>query len=244
MSEPAKIGETGMIVETGPARFRNHVRQNIRFLCRGDFEKLEREIKEERRKALEQIEKECHDRRTKLKRSLGQLERQHSALSEKIQGKKIELTNLEQRLFQKRVSEDLPFWPKVPTENKRAIELRGENMPATSGIYFLWDNTKDIVVYVGQSINLRNRVRSGHDKLPQIQSPTVSFLEFPVEELIFAESFYIGVLKPVLNGATQSRVYCSTCHKRRGFCKCGDAARAFAVERFDGQVIRCMHNAQ
>jgi len=191
-----------MIVETGPARFRNHVRQNIRFLCRGDFENLQREMKEERRKAIEQIEKECHELQTKLKRSIGQLEHRHRTLSATVDAKKIELANLEQRLSRKRVGAEFPFWPKVPTENKRAVELRGENMPATSGIYFLWDKSKDIVVYVGQSVNLRSRVRQSHDKVPQIQSPLVSFLEFPIEELIFAESFYIGVLKPALNLAT------------------------------------------
>ena len=102
-----------------------------------------------------------------------------------------------------------------------AIELRGENMPPGPGIYFLWDNKKNIVAYVGQSINLRNRVRSSHDKIPQIPFPVVSFLEFPLEELVFAECFYIGTLKPPLNGGLRSK-YCPGCHKRPGFCKCGE----------------------
>jgi hypothetical protein len=207
-----------MLVEVGPARFRNHVRENIRFLCKGDFEKLDRALTEERRKRIEQIEKECYDLQGKLKRSIGQLERQHRTLHAKVESKKIELVNLEQRLFKKRAGEEFSFWPKIPTENKMTILPQGENMPEASGIYFLWD--QDFVAYVGQSVNLRGRVRSTHDKVPQISSPLVTFLEFPTEELTFAECFYIGVLKPLLNGGTHRN--CPQCHRRRGFCKCGE----------------------
>jgi hypothetical protein len=39
-----------------------------------------------------------------------------------------------------------------------------------------------------------------HEKVKLIHpEPLFSFLEFPEEDLLFAECFYIGLLKPMLN---------------------------------------------
>jgi excinuclease UvrABC nuclease subunit len=68
-------------------------------------------------------------------------------------------------------------------------------IPAAPGVYFLWVGC--IVVYVGQSINLRQRLTSRHHGFSH--GCRASFLEFPCDELNFAEAFYIGIMRPVRN---------------------------------------------
>lgn len=72
-------------------------------------------------------------------------------------------------------------------------------MPNHPGIYFVW--TKDIIVYVGQSGNLRERCKvNGHDKITP--DDRLSWIEFEPSELYFAECFYIGTLRPERNLST------------------------------------------
>lgn len=80
---------------------------------------------------------------------------------------------------------------------------RGETLPDRSGIYFVW--AKERCVYVGKSICIRNRARLGtHGNIKATDA--LSFLEFPVEVLNFAESFYIGILRPTRNfGGPQAK---------------------------------------
>ena len=79
----------------------------------------------------------------------------------------------------------------------------GIGMPDYSGIYFVWEN--DIVVYVGRSIQISNRVRlDNHQNINK--SDLLSFLPFNIDELMYAECFYIGLLKPVKNRATPGRL--------------------------------------
>jgi hypothetical protein len=86
-------------------------------------------------------------------------------------------------------------YPGVPQPMVDATPT-GEGLPPTSGIYFLWEAEK--VVYVGKSIRLCNRLRRpGHHVLAA--GHRISFVLIPVAELDWAESFYIGVLRPELN---------------------------------------------
>jgi len=72
----------------------------------------------------------------------------------------------------------------------------GAELPETSGIYFLWAG--DAVEYVGQSVNLRGRVRlPGHHRLKS--DHRISFVFVDAHELDWAECWYIGALKPKLN---------------------------------------------
>lgn len=83
-------------------------------------------------------------------------------------------------------------YPDVPNslDNDKAIT------PPQSGIYFFWKGSK--VAYVGQSVNIERRIME-HRRSEHMKGMKVSFLLFPEEQLMFAESFYIGICQPKLN---------------------------------------------
>lgn len=78
-------------------------------------------------------------------------------------------------------------------------------VPEISGCYIFRDG--DLVLYVGESININKRLRPGwHQKLYQIEVffplATVEFVPCPVSELHQRERELIAKLKPVLHGTT------------------------------------------
>jgi hypothetical protein len=76
-------------------------------------------------------------------------------------------------------------------------------IPEESGIYFIWSSGGELK-YIGQSVNLSLRLRLGnHNKLRS--DDLISFVLIPKELLLYAECFYIGVMKPTSNGGTPSR---------------------------------------
>lgn len=91
------------------------------------------------------------------------------------------------------INRDSPY-PDVPKDTIRITKL-GDGVPSVSGVYFIWNN--DTCEYVGQSINLSNRVRLSHQKVSI--TDRVSFLLFDTSELMFAESYYIGIMRPQRN---------------------------------------------
>jgi hypothetical protein len=64
-----------MTVEVFPARYRNHIRQNVRFVCRADADKFQKEIDEERKAQREAIQQECEVLRRDIIRSMRRLKR-------------------------------------------------------------------------------------------------------------------------------------------------------------------------
>lgn len=92
-------------------------------------------------------------------------------------------------------------YPAVPRATIPAHE-EGDGLPESSGVYFVWCD--DEVVYVGQAVNLRNRVRLRHEQI--CSGDRVSWLEFPCAVLNYAEAFYIGIMCPSRNfGKFQQR---------------------------------------
>jgi hypothetical protein len=89
------------------------------------------------------------------------------------------------------------IYPDVPISNKVSI-LDRESIPSVSGVYFVW--LHDICEYVGKSKNLRNRVCPTHEKISL--SDKLTFLTFAESDLNFAESYYIGVMRPRRNFMT------------------------------------------
>lgn len=73
--------------------------------------------------------------------------------------------------------------------------------PPVSGIYFIY--ASGTVAYVGQSKCLALRVRLGHHAI--LEGDCASWLEFPPEELLYAECFYIWKCRPARNKATPAR---------------------------------------
>lgn len=95
-------------------------------------------------------------------------------------------------------------YPAVPppmpdAESRNAI-------PAAPGIYFLW--LGEVVDYVGQSLVLRRRLKSGnHHRMAAAHG--ISFVLIDRSELTWAECWYIGLLKPRLNAAP--RIHRKSC---------------------------------
>ena len=71
----------------------------------------------------------------------------------------------------------------------------GESLPDGPGVYFVW--RMDRVVYVGQSVHLCKRANLKHERIQH--GDLLSWLEVPMWELDFAESFYIGICRPRMN---------------------------------------------
>lgn len=95
-----------------------------------------------------------------------------------------------------------------PLERRRPAETPQEcstiehlDIPTYSGIYFFW--RQKMPYYVGQSVNLQQRL------LPHLKkryTDEVAWLPFDVEDLLHAEMFYIGVLRPLANFKGVKRV--------------------------------------
>ena len=71
----------------------------------------------------------------------------------------------------------------------------GDGLPRESGIYFVWSRAS--IVYVGQSIRLRDRCKIGHENIAE--GEMLSWLLIDRKELDFAESYFIGVHMPPRN---------------------------------------------
>jgi hypothetical protein len=91
-----------------------------------------------------------------------------------------------------------------PEITRQAVQphQRGDGLPSVPGIYFLWLNGQ--VEYVGQSVCIANRVRLGtHHVLHK--EHTISYVLIDREKLMWAESYFIGILRPTKNRGTPSR---------------------------------------
>lgn len=84
-------------------------------------------------------------------------------------------------------------YPDVPLPNYRMPD-NPKPPDLLSCVYFLWHGTE--CMYVGQSRNLRARLRS-HKKL--LPGDRITWLPFPWDELLRAEQFYIWLLRPSRN---------------------------------------------
>jgi hypothetical protein len=110
-----------------------------------------------------------------------------SSLRKKVKSlekKTWDLSNLRSDLY------PVPERPKV-----RVSTANRELIPEVSGCYFAWEDST--VRYVGQAVNLRKRLRPSHHAVDS--SHWLSWVSLPLEELDFAEAFYIGVLRPTKN---------------------------------------------
>lgn len=68
-------------------------------------------------------------------------------------------------------------------------------LPERPGVYFAWNSER--VVYVGQSKCLYSRVTTAHECLEERQR--VSWIIFDIDELNYAEAYYIGICRPSRN---------------------------------------------
>lgn len=99
------------------------------------------------------------------------------------------------------------FYPNIPNMLLTPLD-NGFNLPASSGIYFIWDGDK--IVYIGKSINLAKRLKIGHHHILE-KNHKISFLLFDKEFLTWAECFYIGIAKPYKNFGSMASHYVEKC---------------------------------
>ncbi len=99
--------------------------------------------------------------------------------------------------------------PRVPKREYQFRTGNGEQLgvPSAPGIYFIWERSE--VVYVGQSVNLNQRLRFAHGHVNSKR--WVSWLLYPVvtrkgvSERMRAETYFIWLLWPRLNGTKQPK---------------------------------------
>jgi hypothetical protein len=118
------------------------------------------------------------------------LRKELSTLKLRIAGLKKEILHLEPRV-EPRVYPDVTMPTEVVTLADR------ERIPESSGIYFAWN--LHFVAYVGKAINLWKRLTPKHHAVTT--DHMLSWVEIPECELYFAEAYYIGTLRPLLNKA-------------------------------------------
>ena len=85
-------------------------------------------------------------------------------------------------------------YPDIPDPMQPAC-LKPTDIPGSPGVYFVWRDER--IIYVGRSINLRQRLTLYHEKIQP--GDLVAWLEFCLTDLNFAECFYIGVARPPVN---------------------------------------------
>jgi len=90
--------------------------------------------------------------------------------------------------------------PTVPKPTLRRSDV--QKMQPFSGIYIEWD--EEVCQYVGLSVNVPLRVREGHHRLDG--DSMMSVLEFPKDQLVRVEHFYIWLLHPRKNGTPGQKV--------------------------------------
>jgi len=93
-----------------------------------------------------------------------------------------------------RIQRESVEYPTVPTCRVPAT-LEGTDIPESPGVYFVWNG--ESISYFGQSRVLRRRATISHDRI--VLGNWLSFLEFPELDLLYAESYYIGICRPVDN---------------------------------------------
>jgi hypothetical protein len=95
----------------------------------------------------------------------------------------------------------------APLLDADQIIRNGTAVPNKSGVYFIWEGP--LVAYVGQSINLAQRLLNH----PQLQpDDKISYLLIDRSELFYHEAFYIGLCRPSRNGSG----YCIKKYQKNG----------------------------
>jgi hypothetical protein len=121
-------------------------------------------------------------------------------LNAEIAEKQAEIENLERRarIAMVRATDgfDAPPPPSIiPTDD-------GNGLPSDSGIYFVWSFGD--IAYVGQSINLRNRVTTRHENIRQ--GDLVSYIRCPYHLLDYQEAYFIGLCMPLRNFGRRNKL--------------------------------------
>jgi len=69
--------------------------------------------------------------------------------------------------------------------------------PNRPGVYFIYDKI-GLLLYVGQTKRIKGRLSRYYTEGKLSKGHKVAWLEFPVADLIYAEAYYTGKLRPHL----------------------------------------------
>jgi hypothetical protein len=87
-------------------------------------------------------------------------------------------------------------YPEIKLQNI-TFEKWSNSIPDSSGVYFITRDNQ--VVYVGRGVRMRTRLSSNHHVAKD--GDLISWVEIHKDRLNYAEHFYIGILRPMLNSA-------------------------------------------
>lgn len=140
--------------------------------------------------------KNLHDDLIKARSRLSKLKRQ-IAESESI----LSLIDSGSYVCDFKIQRESIKYPNIPTPSIFARCDIEEKIPKESGVYFIWHGND--IVYVGQSVNLYNRLSSNHGNIKD--DDMISFIRIDEHLLDFTEAFYIGICFPERNFGKSSR---------------------------------------
>ena len=167
--------------------------------------KLKKELTEARKTIKKDVMEKLKTARTQTRKELAEELKSSRA---KLKNLKVQLQllqgdvdfesmNIESRYFCQKINVLISQheYPAIPPPTIRP-HPEAEGIPEDSGIYFFWAN--GVVEYVGQSVNLKNRLKLGsHHQLKE--SDAISFVLIHKHFMTWAENFYIGILQPMRN---------------------------------------------
>jgi hypothetical protein len=137
-----------------------------------------------------------------LKKKITELKKEITGLNREINEKGVKLAQQHERLLGLFKAESTVF-PLPPPPSIEVSFSKEMPLPSSSGVYFLW--LDGCIDYVGQSVSLIARLRPSHGVLRE--EHMISYLRFSTADLDFAESYYIGVLRPPRNFAKRQALH-------------------------------------
>lgn len=90
-------------------------------------------------------------------------------------------------------------YPEIPSNWVKHEGLRGSEIPKTPGVYIVSDGN-GVIAYVGQTKNLSRRIIEHHVWMDALGTCAVSWVELPIDGLLFCEAWFIAKLRPYLTG--------------------------------------------
>lgn len=156
--------------------------------------KLAQEAKPQR---ISRFERERKIKRAELSRQLRKARKRLLELNALVSELGCQVEGLQNTLTINLNAEHLMQLPSVPAPSIPCSKL-GDGLPSVSGIYFVWRDGR--LIYIGQSVNISNRCRFGH----HVASPgdLLSWVPVEVQDLTYAECFYIALARPSHNRGT------------------------------------------
>lgn len=168
------------------------------------------EFRERCNAVVQEIKEQAKRKSASVKGQLTKIKREKNRFKAEAAAARSEMAQLEKTVLElvrlkSALNDPSTVYPHPPLPMIQAT--KEGNLPAASGIYFVWQQSR--CKYVGQSICLRLRARlttkTARNDKRILAGEWLSWLLFPVTELFYAENYYIGLLRPARNGEGHQR---------------------------------------